>query len=154
MEILSRPFKRDSCSFEAFDAKVSMHERRTTKVIDDDVKVGCFVKNVADESLRVHMVLQSKRLTNYAMVRDEIMDVFQARAATGSSPMLVDALMKGKGKDKKGKGEGKDPKSKDDKGKGKRLEEQGQGQRCQEPGLQGPRSEEVLLLRPHSSHEE
>ena len=31
------------------------------------------------------------------MVRDEVMDVVQARAATGSSPMLVDALMKGKG---------------------------------------------------------
>ena len=47
------------------------------------------------------------------------MDVVQARAATGSSPTLVDALTKGKGKGKKGQGEGKDPKSKDDKGKGK-----------------------------------
>ena len=41
------------------------------------------------------------------MVRDEVMDVVQARAATGSSPMLVNALIKGKGrgKGKKGKGE-------------------------------------------------
>ena len=65
-------------------------------------------------------MLQSKRLTTYAMVRDEVMDVVQARAA-GSSPMLVDALMKGKGKGKgnKRKGESKDTKSKDDKGKSK-----------------------------------
>ena len=52
---------------------------------------------MAYESLRDHLVQQSKRLTMHAMVRDEVMDVVQARAATGSSPMLVDALMKGKG---------------------------------------------------------
>ena len=48
-------------------------------------------------------------------------DVVQARAATGSSPMLVDVLMKGKGqgKGKKAKCECKDTKSNDDKGNGK-----------------------------------
>ena len=51
VEILSRLFTADSCSFEAFDAKVSMHERRSTMVIDDDVQVGCVLKNMADESL-------------------------------------------------------------------------------------------------------
>ena len=68
-----------------------------------------------DESLRDHFVL----LTTYAMVCDEVMAVVQARAATGSYPMLVDVLMKskGKGKGKKGKCESKDTKSKDDKGK-------------------------------------
>ena len=50
---------------------------------DDDVKVGCLLKNVADESLRDHLVLQSKRLTTCTMVRDEIMHIVQARAATG-----------------------------------------------------------------------
>ena len=44
-------------------------------------------------------MLQSKRLAPNAMVRDEVMDVVQVRAATGSSPVLVDALVKGeKGK--------------------------------------------------------
>ena len=86
---------------------------------------------MTDESLRDHLVLQSKRLTSHAMERDEVMDVVQARAATGSSPTLVDALTKGngKGKGKKSKGESKDPRSKADKGKNKRLEEQSQGQR-------------------------
>ena len=90
---------------------------------DDDVKVGCVLKNMADESLRDHLVLQSKRLTTCAMVRDEVMDVVQARAPTGSSPMLVDALVKakGEGKGKKVESESKDPKSKDDKGKSKGL---------------------------------
>ena len=89
-----------------------MHQRRTSKAIDDDVKVGYILKNMTDESLRDHLVLQSTQ----AMVRDEVMDVVQARVATGSSPMLVDALMKGKceSKGKKGKGESKDTKSKDD----------------------------------------
>ena len=122
MEILSHPFTSDSSSFEAFDAKVSMHERRTT---DDDVKVGCFLKNLTDESLRAHLVLQSKRLTTYAMVRDEVMDVGQARVATGSSAMLVDALMKGKGKDKdkKAKCESKDTKSKGDQDSGDKSQD-------------------------------
>ena len=52
MEILSHPFTSDTNSFEAFDAKVSMHERRTSEAIDDDVKVGCVLKNMTDESLR------------------------------------------------------------------------------------------------------
>ena len=41
--------------------------------------------------------------TTYAVVRDEIMDVVQARAATGSSPMLVDTLTKAKARARKGK---------------------------------------------------
>ena len=67
-----------------------MHERRTSKAIDDDVKVGCVLKNMIDESLRDHLMLQRKRLTTYAMVRDGVVDVAQARDTTGSSPMLVD----------------------------------------------------------------
>ena len=65
---------------------------------------------MTDESLRDHLVLQSKRLTTYTMVRDEVMDVVRARAGTGSSLMLVDALMngKGKGKGKTTKGESKE----------------------------------------------
>ena len=41
-------------------------------------------------------MLQSKRLTTCAMVRDEVMDVVQARAVSGSSPMLVDAFLRAK----------------------------------------------------------
>ena len=66
-----------------------MHERRTSEVLDDDAKVGCVLKNMADQSLRDHLVLQKKRLATCAMVRGEMMDVVQARADTGSSPMLV-----------------------------------------------------------------
>ena len=36
MEIISHPLRSDSSPFEVFHAKVSMHERRTSKVIDDD----------------------------------------------------------------------------------------------------------------------
>ena len=61
-----------------------MHERRTSNATGD-VKVGCVLKNMTDVSLRDHLVLQSKRLKTYAMVRDEAMDVVQARAVTGSS---------------------------------------------------------------------
>ena len=132
MDILSHPFTADSCSFEAFDGKVSMHERRATKVIHVVVNDGCVLKKMADESLKDHLVLQSNRFTTCAMVRDEIMDVVQAGAAAGSSPILVDALTKGNGK--KGKGEGKDPKSKDVKGKGKGWNSKAKdnGAKCQD----------------------
>ena len=38
MEILSHLFKSYTSSFEAFNAKVSIHERTTSKAIDDDVR--------------------------------------------------------------------------------------------------------------------
>ena len=79
MVILSHLFTSVSCSCEAFDAKVSLHERRTSEAVDDDVKVCCVLKNMSDESLRDHLMLQSKRLTTYVMVRLEVMDVVQAR---------------------------------------------------------------------------
>ena len=41
------------------------------------------------------------------MVRDEVTDVVHVRAATGSSPMLVDAFTKDKGKEKKKGGSAK-----------------------------------------------
>ena len=64
VEILSHPFTSGSSSFEAFDAKVSMHEHRTSKAIADYVKVGCVLKNMTDESLGDHFVLQ-KQTTHY-----------------------------------------------------------------------------------------
>ena len=114
MDLLSRILSlADSCSFEAFDAKVSIGGRVTEGPL-----------GVAEHA------------ASCAMVRGEIMDVAQARAATGSSPMLVDAHTKGKGKGKKGKGEGKDPKSKDDKGKGKgwKSEAKDNGAKSQDSG--------------------
>ena len=62
--------------------------------------------NMQDEALRNHLALQSKRLDTYALVRAEVYDVTQARAAAGFSPMIVDALTKGhhKGGGKKGGG--------------------------------------------------
>ena len=78
--------------------KVKQHERRNKKVVDDDVKVGVVLTNMKDETLRNHFLLQSKRLTTYAMMRSEVDELTQAREATGSSPMQVDALWKGKGK--------------------------------------------------------
>ena len=117
------------------------------KVIHVVVNDGCVLKKMADESLKDHLLLQSKRFTICALVRNEIRGVVQAGAAAGSSPILVDALTKGTGK--KGKGEGKDPKSKDVKGKGKGWNSKAKdnGAKCedsndsapglQEPGLQG-----------------
>ena len=57
-------------------------------------------KNMTDESLRDHLVLQRKRLTTSAMVRDEVMDVVQARAteymrkATAAGRAFVDKSKK------------------------------------------------------------
>ena len=56
-----------------------LRRERRSEVIDDDVKVSCILTNVAYESLPDRLVLQSKRLMTEAMVRDEIMDVVQAR---------------------------------------------------------------------------
>ena len=90
------------------------------------------------------------------MVRDEVMDVVQARAPTGSSPMLVDALVKAKGdgKGKQVKGESKDPKSKDDKARVKagRTEPRRAVTRVKTPRTVLRRN--VSLLRPYWTREE
>ena len=132
MEILSHPFTSDSSSFESFDAKV------TSKAIDDDVKVGCVPEN-----------------KTIAMVRDEVMGVVHACAATGSSPVLVDALMKGngKGKGKNKKGESKDPKGEDDKARvnAGRTEPRTAVTRVKTPRIVLRRK--MLLPRPYWTHE-
>ena len=48
MEIPKHFFTSDASSFEAVDAQVSVHERRTSKANDGDVKVGCVLKNMTD----------------------------------------------------------------------------------------------------------
>ncbi len=103
MSILTHVFTSEAQTLEAFEMKVKQHERSCNEVVDDDVKVGVVLTNMKDETLRNHLLLQSKRLTTYAMMRSEVDELTQAREATGSGPMQVDALWKGKGKGKKGK---------------------------------------------------
>ena len=64
--ILSHPFTVDSSSFEAFYAKVSIHARRTSKVIDDDVKVGCSLKNMAYKLSGDHLEQAARNLCDGA----------------------------------------------------------------------------------------
>ena len=61
MEFLRFHFT-DTPSFEQFHKLIREHERRTGTGVDDDVKIGAAMPNMAVD-LRNHLVSLSKRLT-------------------------------------------------------------------------------------------
>jgi hypothetical protein len=99
-------------SFDTFDLLVKRYESAAADLLPDKLKVGMVSRGLKEPDLRQHLLMQSGRLTTYALVREEIRSITIARRAmmpsTDHAPMdisWVDA--KGKGKTKKGKGDGK-----------------------------------------------
>ena len=112
-----------------WEEQVRRYEQRKDKEgnrqkVPDDIRMSS-VEALVPEELEKHLLLNSQRLSTYALMRDEV--VMYAEARTGQSlsgrlkkdpnTMDIDALTqekgKAKGKGKKGKGKGKDggPKS-------------------------------------------
>ena len=57
-KILSHPFTADSSSFEAFDATISMHERRTSKVINETVV------SVVSKKMSLFLILPTRLISS------------------------------------------------------------------------------------------
>ena len=79
------------------------------------MKIAVVQKGIEDDDLRRHLLMHAARLTRYLLVREEIRSIVMARdTLTGSVPMDIGAVHKGKGKGKsKGKGKEKKDKEKD-----------------------------------------
>ena len=99
-------------------------------VLNEDIKMTC-LESLLPDNLEQHVQLNRARLSNYSLLRSEIMMYAEAKQTAtagampkvskppddgGQRPMDLDSLYKGGGKDPKGKGKGK---GKDHKGKGK-----------------------------------
>ena len=78
----------------------------------DRVRIAFVMNGIEDDDLRRHLLVHAARLSTYPLVREEIRSIIMAHdTLTGTGPMDVSAVYKGKGK---GKGQGK-------KGKGKGM---------------------------------
>ena len=116
-------------SIEAWENIRRKYEERKKKALDDDIARSC-LQQMCPAKLQDHLDLQSSRLTDYAIMKSEILAYLEniesrKEAKTGSAPMDVDALAaaasqmqaslaslakakgKGKGGSKGGKGKGK-----------------------------------------------
>ena len=116
-------------SIEAWENIRRKYEERKKKALDDDIARSC-LQQMCPSKLQDHLDLQSSRLTDYAIMKSEILAYLEniesrREAKTGSAPMDVDALAaaasqmqsslaslakakgKGKGGSKGGKGKGK-----------------------------------------------
>ena len=116
-------------SIEAWENIGRKYEERKKEALDDDIARSC-LQQMCPAKLQDHLDLQSSRLTDYAIMKSEILAYLEniesrKEAKTGSAPMDVDALAaaasqmqaslaslakakgKGKGGSKGGKGKGK-----------------------------------------------
>ena len=116
-------------SIEAWENIRRKYEERKKKALDDDIARSC-LQQMCPAKLQDHLDLLSSRLTDYAIMKSEILAYLEniesrREAKTGSAPMDVDALAaaasqmqsslaslakakgKGKGGSKGGKGKGK-----------------------------------------------
>ena len=104
MAVLAWDFKQGELldCLEAFDRACQRYTDATSKVIDDDTKIGIVIKGMESGSLREHMLLHSERCETYEEFRNEVDTIAKARAAqfVVNSPMDLGAFnKKGGGKD-------------------------------------------------------
>ena len=113
---------------EEWERLVRQYEAQSSDTLQDTIKAAILAHNPQDPAWRRHVGLNATRLQGYEAFKSEWKAMHQAYRqwciadGNDTTPMEVDALMKGKGKTK-GKGKGKE------KGKDKRerqRKEQGQ----------------------------
>ena len=96
-EVLGHQFSSEHLldSLEGFDHKVSVYERESKKVIDDDVKIGTVIRGIDKGSLKEHLLLHSERVESYDEFREEIDTIARAQSAATSAgaPMDIGAFV-------------------------------------------------------------
>ena len=114
MQLLQFPFLGDrGQALEERERLVRQYEAQSSDTLQDTIKAGILAHNPQDPEWRRHVGLNATRLQGYDALRSEWKAMHQAYSqwsiANGNdtTPMEVDALMKGKGKNK-GKGKGKE----------------------------------------------
>ena len=135
MQLLQFPFVGDrGQALEEWERLVRQYEAQSSDTLQDTIKAAILAHNPQDPEWRRHVGLNATRLQGYEALKSEWKAMHQAyrqwSIADGNdtTPMEVDALMKGKGKNK-GKGKGKE-KGKDkgkEKGKGKSKDKPKEG---------------------------
>ena len=135
MQLLQFPFVGDrGQALQEWERLVRQYEAQSSDTLQDTIKAAILAHNPQDPEWRRHVGLNATRLQGYEALKSEWKAMHQAYRQWGiadgndTTPMEVDALMKGKGKNK-GKGTGKE-KGKDknkEKGKGNKKDKAKEG---------------------------
>ena len=110
MQLLQFPFVGDrGQALEEWERLVRQYEAQSSDTLQDTIKAAILAHNPQDPEWRRHVGLNVTRLRGYEALKSEWKAMHQAYRQWGiadgndTTPMEVDALMKGKGKNK-GKG--------------------------------------------------
>ena len=98
-------------AWQDWEELVRAYELQSGEVISDMIKIATLTYRLVDEKLRDHLLLNAKPNLKYQQVREHVEAVYIARrrdwTTKSSTDMDLDALYKGKGKDKGKKGSSK-----------------------------------------------
>ena len=117
VQILTKKFGGDiQHGLESWEGLIREFESQSEYKLPDFVLCGIILAGIEDHVMKEHIAMNSNRLDSYLKMKSEIVDIARTKAAVRRpSPMDIDAIYKGKGKNKGGKGD----KSKGKAGKGK-----------------------------------
>ena len=137
MQLLQFPFVGDrGQALEEWERLVRQYEAQSSDTLQDTIKAAMLAHNPQDPEWRRHVGLNATRLQVYDALRSEWKAVHQAYRQWGiadghdTTPMEVDAHMKGKSQNKgkcKGKEKGKDKDKGKEKGKAKSKDKSKEG---------------------------
>ena len=165
MSILKFDFGGDVLArLETFERDCRLYQKLAGTGVEDNLKIGIALSNMADGALKEHLIMSAERLRNWELFRAEMESISRVKQFAGAVPMDVDAMTKGSwGKGGKPsqqqrpttchncgqhghwsrdcpKGKGKGYKGKGSKGKGKKGKKGKSGKsddncrRCGQPG--------------------
>ena len=112
MHVLGYRFRDDiPTELAAFERIVHDYENRTTKTVDDDIKIGVTMLGMEDMRVKEHLIRSSVRIKSWNQMREEILEITRTQHYIDSQPMPMplgaNPKSKGKGEDVKGKDKAK-----------------------------------------------
>ena len=111
-------------------SEVRRYEAESGKTLDDEILLGVVIAGLQDNTMRDHLIRNSRQLNSYHLVRSELLEIARTSRVLNQmpQPMEIGATPKGKGK---GKDKGKNPKgngkSPDSKGASSSSQRKGKG---------------------------
>ena len=106
VQILKKTFGGDiQNGLESWERLIREFESQSEYKLPDFVLCGIILAGIEDHVMKEHIAMSSNRLDSYLKMKSEIVCIARTKAAVSrASPMEIDAIYKGKGKNKGGKG--------------------------------------------------
>ena len=70
------------------------YEQASSKRVDDDLRIGVVIKNVKQDEVSKHRIMNSDRLDSYDKIKDDIVSIYRTKKylSTSSAPIDVGAV--------------------------------------------------------------